>query len=149
MRRHTLLCVRAEGPVPQYILLAALQPNIAKLLELLHMDDVALWELHAGKRRTRTEFVGGPAIMVGATTAHFNCTSCNALYHLIKAEAGPENVDSEIACRVCGAPLPGREGSFVLKYFLLRKALRPDPRARRGSQRAKLSSAVDTPDLAD
>ena len=113
------------------------------------MDDVALWELHARKRRIRTEFVGGPAIMVGATTAHFNCTSCNALYHLIKAEAGPETVDSEIACRICGAPLPGRDGSFVLKYFLLRKALRPDPRARRGSQRAKLSSAVDTPDLAD
>jgi hypothetical protein len=28
----------------------------------------------------------------------------------------------EIACRACGAPLPAREGKYVLKYFLLRKA---------------------------
>jgi hypothetical protein len=42
-----------------------------------------------------------------------------------------------VPCRVCDAPLPGRDGDFVLKYFLLRNALRPDPRAREGSQRAK------------
>ena len=48
----------------------------------------------------------------------FNCPNCNALYHLIKAEAGPETIDREITCRICGAPLPGRDGSFVLKYFL-------------------------------
>jgi hypothetical protein len=68
---------------------------------------------------------------------HFNCLSCNALYHLIKAEAGPETIDSEIPCRVCGAPLAGLDGNFVLKYFLLREPARPDPRARRGSQWAK------------
>ena len=87
--------------------------------------------------------------MAKATAVFFNCPHCNALYQVIKAEAGPETIDSEIPCRACGGPLPGRTGSFVLKYFLLRKALRPDPRARRGSQRAKLSSAVDTADLAD
>jgi hypothetical protein len=70
-------------------------------------------------------------------TNHFNCPSCNALYHLIKAEAGPETIDSEIACRVCGAQLPGRDGYFVLKYFLLREPARPDPRARQDSQLAK------------
>lgn len=42
-----------------------------------------------------------------------------------------------VPCRVCDAPLPGRDGDFVLKYFLLRNALCPDPRAREGSQRAK------------
>ena len=71
------------------------------------------------------------------STDHFNCPNCNALYHLIKVEAGPETIDFEIACRVCGAPLAAREGSAVLKYFLLREPVRPDPRARQGSQRAK------------
>jgi hypothetical protein len=27
--------------------------------------------------------------------------------------------DREPSCLTCGAPLPGREGRFVLKYFLL------------------------------
>ena len=73
----------------------------------------------------------------GVLTDHFNCRNCNALYHLIKVDAGPETINSEIACRVCGAPLAAREGSAVLKYFLLREPARPDPRARQGSQRAK------------
>ena len=29
----------------------------------------------------------------GAATAQFNCPICNALYHQIKAEAGPETID--------------------------------------------------------
>jgi hypothetical protein len=29
-----------------------------------------------------------------------------------------------VTCRACGGPLPAREGEFVLKYFLLRKAAR-------------------------
>ncbi len=53
--------------------------------------------------------------MARKNTAHFNCPNCNALYHLIKAEAGSETVDREITCRASGGPLPGREGNFVLK----------------------------------
>jgi hypothetical protein len=75
--------------------------------------------------------------MAKATAVFFNCPHCNALYHMVRAEAGPETIDSEIPCRACGGPLPGRAESFVLKYFRLRNALRPDPRAREGSQRAK------------
>ena len=67
---------------------------------------------------------------------YFNCPNCNALYEVIKAEAGPETDDRQVFCRVCGGPLKAREGSFVLKYFLLRTALRVDPGARSG-QRAK------------
>ena len=51
------------------------------------------------------------------------CPSCNALYQVVKAEAGPETVALEIACSVCSRPLVAREGQFVLKYFLLRKAI--------------------------
>jgi hypothetical protein len=45
-------------------------------------------------------------------------------YHLIKVEAGPETVDRELNCRACGAPLPARDGQFVLKYLLLQKPTR-------------------------
>ena len=55
----------------------------------------------------------------------FKCPSCDVLYDVIRAEAGPETRDSEIGSRVCGAPLAPRDGEFVLKYFLLRKAVRP------------------------
>jgi DNA-directed RNA polymerase subunit RPC12/RpoP len=62
--------------------------------------------------------------MHGTTTTQFNCVDCNALYHLIKVEAGPETVDRELNCQACGARLPARDGQFVLKYFLLRKPSR-------------------------
>ena len=76
--------------------------------------------------------------MVSKSAAvHFNCPNCNALYRLIKVEAGPEAIFREMACRACGAPLPARDGMLVCKYFLLRKAARPDPRARQGSQRQR------------
>ena len=55
----------------------------------------------------------------------FKCPICEALYHIVKAEAGPESTDRNITRRVCGGPLPGREGKFVMKYFLLRKAGHP------------------------
>jgi predicted Zn finger-like uncharacterized protein len=54
----------------------------------------------------------------------FNCPNCNALYHVVKVEAGPETVDREINCRSCGAPLTGRDDKLVLKYFLLSKPAR-------------------------
>jgi predicted Zn finger-like uncharacterized protein len=54
----------------------------------------------------------------------FTCPNCEALYYIVKAEAGPETVFQEVPCRVCAAPLVGREGNFVLKYFLLREAAR-------------------------
>jgi hypothetical protein len=68
----------------------------------------------------------------------FRCKSCFALYQVVKAQAGPETVDLEIACRVCSEPLLAREGQFVFKYFLLREASHLDARrARQGFLRAK------------
>jgi hypothetical protein len=58
-----------------------------------------------------------------------NCLHCDALYHVVRGEAGPETVYREITCLACGGLLPEREGQFVLKYFLLRKALPHDARA--------------------
>jgi len=51
----------------------------------------------------------------------FNCPNCKALYHVVKAPAGPKSVGGEITCRLCSKPLPSREGAYVLKYFLLYK----------------------------
>ena len=53
-------------------------------------------------------------------TVQFQCLNCGALYQVIQCEAGPETDDRQITCRACGAPLVGRDGQFVLKYFLLR-----------------------------
>jgi hypothetical protein len=61
----------------------------------------------------------------------FTCPNCLALYQIVKVEAGPESVSRDVPCSVCGAPLAGREGKFVLKYFLLRKATRVQ-KSRRG-----------------
>jgi transcription elongation factor Elf1 len=59
----------------------------------------------------------------------FTCPNCQALYHVVKVEAGPETDSREIVCRACGASLSGREGRFVLKYFMLGKAGRTQRRA--------------------
>jgi hypothetical protein len=67
----------------------------------------------------------------------FRCPNCNALYQVVRAKAGPEIVDFEGACGLCGGALVAREGQFVLKYYLLRKAIREDSRTGRGSKRAR------------
>jgi hypothetical protein len=68
----------------------------------------------------------------GGMEPSFNCLHCDALYHVVRGEAGPETVYREITCLACGGSLPEREGEFVLKYFLLRKALPHDRRVRAG-----------------
>jgi hypothetical protein len=56
----------------------------------------------------------------GAWQCISNCPSCKVLYHLIKAEAGPETTDRDINCGACGAPFPGREESFVPQVLSVR-----------------------------
>ena len=59
--------------------------------------------------------------MAGGRPRTFNtfaCPNCGAFYQVVKVEAGPETADSKITCPVCSSPLAGREGKFVLKYFL-------------------------------
>ena len=54
--------------------------------------------------------------MRDAKIGQFNCSHCDALYHLIGAEAGAEAVDPQLTCIACDAPLPAREGQVVFKY---------------------------------
>jgi hypothetical protein len=68
----------------------------------------------------------------------------SGLYQVVRAEAGPETRDGEIACRVCGAPLASRDGEFVLKYFLLRKASRQQVWQKRRRSIARGASPLGT-----
>ena len=54
----------------------------------------------------------------------FNCPNCQVLCQLIKHPVGLKTNERQITCRACGGPLPTREGKFVLKYLMLRKAVR-------------------------
>jgi hypothetical protein len=67
--------------------------------------------------------IGGRIMARDRSFNPFTCPRCQALYQVVKVEAGPESDNREITCRACGGPLVGREGKFVLKYFLLRKAI--------------------------
>jgi hypothetical protein len=57
----------------------------------------------------------------------FECPNCGAQYKLVRLETNEVLPDQQLACRKCGGPLHGREGRFILKYFLVdrprRKAL--------------------------
>ena len=55
----------------------------------------------------------------------FECPNCAAKYKVVRVQApqGPIT-DREITCLSCGAPLHGREGPFILKYFLVERAKR-------------------------
>ena len=57
-------------------------------------------------------------------TGIFTCPNCDALYQVVKSAPGVETIDRWVTCRSCRGQLPAREGKFVLKYFLLRNAIR-------------------------
>ena len=46
------------------------------------------------------------------------CPHCEARYIVVRAEANQTTVDRDIGCLSCGSSLQGRDGRFVLKYFL-------------------------------
>ena len=52
----------------------------------------------------------------------FRCPTCEAKYEVVRVEAAPRpTTDREISCLSCGGPLHGREGKFILKYFLVER----------------------------
>jgi hypothetical protein len=59
-----------------------------------------------------------------STKPLYFCQNCNALYQIVKVEAGPESVSPGIICLECRAPFQERDGKFILKYFMLRTAAR-------------------------
>jgi hypothetical protein len=59
----------------------------------------------------------------------FNCPRCATAYKVVHAEAEDTEGGYAVPCLQCGGPLQGREGRFILKYFLgvgrKRRAARP------------------------
>jgi hypothetical protein len=55
-------------------------------------------------------------------SAHHCCPNCNALYQVVKVEAGPQTAYRAITCRACGAPLPPREASLSSSIFCFARA---------------------------
>jgi hypothetical protein len=54
----------------------------------------------------------------------FDCPHCQAKYKLVRVDAPIVEIMQEITCRSCGGPLQGREGRFIMKYFLVSKRRR-------------------------
>jgi hypothetical protein len=57
--------------------------------------------------------------MAAAQVSRFQCPNCGAQYQIVRVEADAASIDRELTCLSCDAPLQGREGQLVLKYFLL------------------------------
>lgn len=47
------------------------------------------------------------------------CPHCKTKYNVVRVEAVPDTKDDDVTCLSCGGPLAGREGAFVIKYFLV------------------------------
>ena len=59
----------------------------------------------------------------------FNCPNCGARYEVVRIEEPPRPTAREVTCLSCGGPLHGREGRFLLKYFLTNRPKRRPYRA--------------------
>ena len=97
------LCLLFDFQIPR--------PSVLKLSYLLRLP------LH-----TRSHYLRH---MPDPSSAPFNCPNCGAKYEVIRVEAPPRpTTDREIYCVSCGGPLHGRQGVFVLKYFLIERPRR-------------------------
>jgi predicted RNA-binding Zn-ribbon protein involved in translation (DUF1610 family) len=66
--------------------------------------------------------------MVKSEAELVKCPNCGSQYKLVRVEAERDPSHGRIECRRCGGPLSGREGRFILKYFLIdrpRRQLKP------------------------
>jgi hypothetical protein len=72
--------------------------------------------------------------MATAQESRFQCPNCGAVYQLVRVVAETVAVDRELTCLGCGGSLQGREGRFVLKYFLLERPHAVTPRRAVGAR---------------
>ena len=49
----------------------------------------------------------------------FACPNCGAQYEIVRVEKDTVVAGEQVTCRRCGGPLSGRDGRFILKYFLV------------------------------
>jgi len=75
--------------------------------------------------------------MTSPQSEPFNCRNCGIRYELVRVEAEPTVEWGDLTCMACGAPLPGREGRYVLKYFFTAKSGKRAAIRRKGSTVAR------------
>ena len=76
--------------------------------------------------------------MGGHGGAFFSCSTCESLYHVIKERVGSERVRRCIPCCVCGTALTGHDGTFIFKYFIVRRTDRPRKKKQRAIRRSRV-----------
>ena len=54
----------------------------------------------------------------------FKCPHCEARYEVVRIEEPPRPTHREVTCLRSGGPLHGRDGRFLLKYFLTERPKR-------------------------
>jgi DNA-directed RNA polymerase subunit RPC12/RpoP len=77
--------------------------------------------------------------MSSAGPSAFECPTCGAQYKVVRVEAESVSANQQLVCRKCGGPLHGRDGRFILKYFLVDR-----PRRRALGARGARSTALGT-----
>jgi predicted RNA-binding Zn-ribbon protein involved in translation (DUF1610 family) len=92
---------------------------------LLHLDE--LW----GLPRHGQACYKPRRMTAKAPITPFDCPVCGAQYKLVRVE-DKAAVDRQITCRSCGGPLQGRDGRFILKYFMVSRPRVQAQRQRRG-----------------
>ena len=70
--------------------------------------------------------------MSSAGTSAFECPTCSAQYKVVRVKAESVSANQQLVCRKCGGPLHGRDGRFIVKYFLVDRPRRRALGARGG-----------------
>lgn len=81
---------------------------------------------HAGVNNARQSQKFGT--MAKTRDARFKCPHCGAVYKVIRERAQSMAKDRETTCDVCGGPLHGRRGAFIIKYVLVDPPAEPKKR---------------------
>jgi hypothetical protein len=64
--------------------------------------------------------------MAKEPTTAFHCPHCGVAYKVVRVEtASAETGDDKVYCRNCDGELAGRDGAFILKYFLVGPSRKP------------------------
>jgi transcription elongation factor Elf1 len=59
-------------------------------------------------------------------TSTFHCPHCGVAYKIVRVEAdAAAAADDKVHCRNCDGELDGRDGAFILKYFLVGPSRKP------------------------
>jgi predicted RNA-binding Zn-ribbon protein involved in translation (DUF1610 family) len=58
--------------------------------------------------------------MSETSSSLFSCPACGVEYKVVRMEAASDKTsDEQVECRNCGGLLDARDGTFILKYFLV------------------------------